>query len=89
MNIIFGYLIIGIIRALILWLFMRTEYLKVGFDELDATFGKRPNEQNAELASKFLSSYKAAIGHALLWPICVIADVVVVTMYLYKLSKRD
>lgn len=91
MNIIIGYLIIGIIRALIMWLFTRPEYLKLGYDAFDTATGERPDEKNAELASEILSSYKVAIGHVLLWPICVIIDVVIIVIMLriYKLNKRD
>lgn len=89
MNILLNYLIIGIVRRLFMQIIVKPEYAKLGFDEFDTITRGSVDSNNQNIAEIAMYSWKSVLFHVVAWPICIIAEIVMFSYYLYHLFKKD
>lgn len=90
MNILLNYLIIGIVRRLFMQIIVNnTKLLKLGFDEFDTITRGSVDSNNQNIAEIAMYSWKSVLFHVVAWPICIIAEIIMISYYLYHLFKKD
>lgn len=83
----FYYLLIGAIRVAIFFPFVKEETCKAGFDEFDRVVFNEIDPDNSKKA-RAADSFKAGVINTLLWPICVLADLIMYIVYLIFRFRR-
>lgn len=89
MNILLNYLIIGIVRRLFIQIIFKPEYVKFGYDEFDMITSGEVDSRNQNIAEIAMYSWESVLVHIIAWPICIIAEIVMISYYLYHLFKKD